>query len=280
MKRTILYLLFCSITGFFGCSKDESSNTNKDNDVINNEDNVTNNENCMISKIRTGIYAHEHKYNENGLFLINALNYSNPSNVQVSSYYVNYIENDSITIGYILDNGTKDNPLISAKYEGKNLIKLERFYGSSSNIFDFEYGVDKIRVTESYKSLGLQKIDYGDYFINEKGNITDLKKYKYDPDDESIITLFEEKSFTYDNSNNPWKGIIYSVFLCQELPETTFFSSNNILTETKNSNTTTFHYEYDNGTTIKGWVLTPLRCNTIDNIVEEFYSYKNCYSWP
>lgn len=80
-----------------------------------------------------------------------------------------------------------------------------------------------------------------------------VKKYIYDINNATNYILFEEKLFTYYDSNNPWKGIIYPALLCHSLPNSKFISINIVKAETNNTSTTNFSYLYDEkNLTIKG----------------------------
>ncbi len=264
MKSTIFTILIICFF-FFSCSKDTTS-----------EDNILQAQNCNVSEISYKSSKFEYKYNEDGLYLINE--FIN-DNFKVS-YYVNKAINDSITIGIVRDDLSKDPPFITAKYDGTKLVQLKRIYPSTnSNIYNFDYDSEKVRITQKYSNGNtIQNIAFGDYFLDQDGNISTVKKYKYDDiNDPSISTLTEEISFTYDNAKNPWKGILFPTFLCQSLPNTKYISINNATAEINNSETTVFTFEYDeNNNPVKGIVEDiSAACNSAI-IVEEFYSYSNC----
>jgi len=271
MKNTNLILL--SLLLCCHCSKDGTSGQT---DKHTNNDNITETPNCLVSEIRFATSKFEYQYNTDGLYLIN--DYYNES---LSPYYVEKVTNDSIAIGLILNDSSHDTPLITAKYEGTNLMQIKRFYStatSGTNIFNFNYSDGKISIAQEYDTgTSIQHIAYGDYFLDQNGDVSMVKKYEYDANSPTNYTLSEEKSFTYDNSINPWQGIVFPTFSCQSLPSSKFISANNIKTETKNSTTTAFSYVYDeNNLTIKGIGQYPYSvCNT-SNRLDEFYSYSDC----
>lgn len=263
------------------CSSGDSnsvSNTDPDPDPI--PENSVTDQSCLIEEIRFATSKFEYIYNNNDELqqIINTYNGNS------TAYYVNKITNDSITIGQILDDLSQSSPLISAKYNGEKLTQLKRFYTSSSiNVFIFEYTQGKITVRQDYATgISYQNVYYGDYFLDQNGNVTSVKFYEYDHNAPNNFSLINEFDYTYDNGNNPWKGIIYPTFLCQYLPNAMLFSQNNILTETNNntSNTTYYGYEYDeHNLTIKGLNKHPYNVCNSETILNEFYLYTDCYEY-
>lgn len=254
-----------------GCSKEEVK-TNADEPQPNAE------ERCVNKRIEVNeTYAFEYQYGDSGLFLVNEERFFSQSNS--TSYYVKQIRPDSITLERALEDGTNELPTMTAKYNGENITELRRYYFDTGgiNIIKFEYSPEKVRIDLDYQ-IGdrIQKISYGDYFLNEKGNVVEVKKYRYDTNDQSIVALYEERSFTYDNAINPWKGIFYPVFLCQSLPRAKFVSTNNIVTETKDSETFGFDYVYDeSNSTVTGKVFEYISCSS-DMVVTEKYTSEDC----
>ncbi|MDJ0646339.1 MAG: hypothetical protein QNJ57_10195 [Flavobacteriaceae bacterium] len=268
MKSSLLKILiiffFC-----FSCSQDSS--TYEDN----GEDNTPQAQDCDVSEIRYEALKFEYKYNEDGLFLMNEFIANNFK----ASYYVNRTISDSLNLGIIREDLSKDPPFITAKFNGTKVVQIKRFYPSTNaNIFDFDYDNEKVRITQKYfNGNSIQSIAFGDYFLDQDGNISAVKKYKFDDiNDPSSFKLTEEKSFTYDDAKNPWKGILFPIYLCQSLPKAKYLSNNNATSEIKNSETTEFLFEYDeNNHVIKGFVEEINACSS-PKIVEEFYSYSDC----
>jgi hypothetical protein len=276
MKYSIIKLLCISLL-LANCSKSESNNEQIPEDLETEQS-------CLIKEIRFATSKYEYIYNNNNELrqIINTYN-DNPT-----TYYVNQITNDSINIGIILDDLSQDFPTISSKYDGKKLIQIKRFYNPSKlNIFNFEYAEGKITVRQDYSSgTSYQNVNYGDYFINQDGNVTSAKLYKYDNNSPNNFTLFKESNYTYDSGNNTWKGIVYPTFLCQNLPDAMWFSQNNVISETNNNyynNTSTnyyYSYEYDeNNLTTKGLNKYPYNVCGSAITLDEYYSYTNCYDY-
>lgn len=255
------------------CSKNESNN-----EPI--PENIEIEQNCLIAEIRFATSKYEYIYNNNDELqqIINTYN-DNPT-----TYYVNKITNDSITVGIILDDLSQDLPTLGAKYNAEKLVHIKRFYNTSTvNIFIFEYTEEKITVRQDYSNgISYQNISYADYFIDQDGNVSSTKLYVYDNNSPNNFTLYNEGFYTYDSGNNPWKGIIYPTFLCQNLPNPMFFSQNNVLSETNNNTSTTnyYSYEYDeNNLTIKGLDKYPYNVCSSAITLDEYYSYTNCYDY-
>lgn len=276
MKHSIINLLFISLL-LTNCSKNDSSSE------LNIEpfpENIETEQNCLIEEISFATSKYKYIYNNNKDLhqIINT--YNNNS----TTYYVKKIANDSITVGIILADLTESFPTISAKFNGEQLIHLKRFYNSSTvNIFLFEYTTNKITVRQDYSNgTSYQNIAYADYFRDQNGNVTTAKFYRYDNNSPNNFTLFNELTYTYDSGNNPWKGIIYPTFLCQNLPHSMVFSQNNVLSETNyNTSVTNYYsYEYDeNNLTIKGLNKYPYNVCSSATRLNEFYTYTNCYNY-
>lgn len=277
MKHSTIKLI-CITLLLINCSSGDSNT-----DPI--PENPVTEQNCLVDEIRFATSKYEYIYdNDNKLHQI-----INTYNNTPSTYYVNQITNDSITIGLILDNLSQDLPTISAKFNGEKLTHLKRFYYDPIrvNIFIFEYTDDKIIVRQDYSAGTLyQNVNYGDYFINQDGNVTSAKLYKYDINSPNNFTLINELNYAYDSGNNPWKGVIYPTFLCQNLPNAMLFSQNNVISETNNNyfnNTSTnnyYSYGYDeNNLTIKGLDKYPYNVCNNTATVDEYYSYTNCYNY-
>ena len=258
------------------------SSSNSNTDPI--PENPVTEQNCLVNEIRFATSKFEYIYDNNKLHQI-----INTYNNNSSTYYVNQITNDSITIGLIFDDLTQDLPIISAKYNGEKLTHLKRFYYNPIrfNIFTFEYTEDKIVVRQDYSSGTLyQNVNYGDYFINQDGNVTSARLYRYDINSPNNFALINEINYAYDSGNNPWKGVIYPTFLCQNLPNAMIFSQNNVISETDNNyfnNTSTnnyYSYEYDEyNLTIKGMDKFPYNFCGGPATLDEYYSYTNCYNY-
>lgn len=265
MKRKILKLLLAPIYVFiFGCSKDDGI--------------AVNDGNCIIEKITSEEFVYEYKYNVRGdLFIVNQefrLTEPNPTFLRV---YVKTISPDSITIGRLRNDFQQDPPRIAVQYTNGNVSEVKRFFTSGeTNILTFEYSAEKIRISVDYDSGdgGMQKVAFGDYFL-DGNNISKVEKYEYGADP-NVAELVVVKSYTYDTANNPWKGLVFPVFFCPELPEARFFSANNVLTENVNGQETELQYDYDGETTIGGNVLLFNACESPTEKIQERYSYINC----
>lgn len=260
--KLFLVVLISSI--LFNCENKKDS----DNKISETE------KNCVVTEIDMGGSVN-YKYfnNANGLYQIREEIGS------IQNLYVSHIANDSIEIGFILSDLTNDLPVIKAKYDNQGqLIKLERDYlNSKSNIFTFEYTTDKINVIQLYNNSGdIRKVAYGEYYLDENMNVVLVKKYRQNINDPLIFDLSEEKMFTYDNANNPWKGILYPNFLFQGLPCSNFFSSNNISQITKDGITANFEYQYNDNVTIRRFVPDEPFGITCGLNYDENYFYSNC----
>lgn len=272
MKNSIIALICLSVI-LTNCSKSES----------NNEPlpvNMESEQNCLIEEIRFATSKFEYIYNTND----ELQQIINTYNDIPTTYYVNKITNDSIIIKRNLSDINYDFPAISVKYNGDKIIELKRYYNAeTANIFSFEYSEEKITVRRDYTNgNSFQNITYADYFLNQNGNISSRKLYVFDINSPNNYTFYNELTYTYDSQNNPWKGIIYPTFLCQNLPNSMFFSQNNALTETNINTTSTdiYSYEYDeNNLTIKGLDKHPYNVCNGSNTLDEYYSYTNCYNY-
>lgn len=276
MKHLFIRLL-CPAFVIFGCSSDQSSpNPTPDSPT----DTPQIEENCLIKEISFATSKYAFSYDsDQALDQINET-YGSTSNI----YYVNHIATDSLDIGLVQSDGSNGTPLISAKYQDGKVIRLKRFYSAIKyNYFIFEYSADKITVKQDYVSGSTyQNIAYADYILDQNGNATTTKIYKYDANSPSNYTLFNERENLYDTANNPWKGIIYPTFLCQNLPNAMFFSQNNMVSEIDKTRGTTSNYSYEfdtNNLTIKGLNKHPYSVCNSSNTVTEYYTYTNCYNY-
>ncbi|MCF7559964.1 hypothetical protein L3X39_04885 [Sabulilitoribacter multivorans] len=272
MKYPIFKFICISLL-LINCSKNESN-------IEPIPENIETEQNCLIEEIRFATSKYKYIYNNNNELhqIINTYN-DNPT-----TYYVNKIANDSIEVGLIFADLSQDLPTLSAKYNGEKLIQLKRFYNpSTANIFSIEYTENKITVRQDYSNgISYQNISYADYFMDQNGNVSSIKLYVYDNNSPNNFTLYNEASYTYDNGNNPWKGVIYPTFLCQNLPNPMLFSQNNTLSETNNNTGTTNYYSYnydENNLTTKGIDKYPYNVCSSAVTLDEYYTYTNCYGY-
>ncbi|GAA4281647.1 hypothetical protein [Gaetbulibacter aestuarii] len=277
MKHFFIGLL-CLALALFACSSDQSSSIKPTPENPTAPTPVE--ENCLIKAISFATSKYDFNYDSNQILDQINETYGSTTN----TYYVNHISTDSIDIGLVQSDGSKGTPIISAKYQNGDLIQVKRFYSATRyNYFIFEYSADKITVKQDYVSGSTyQNIAYADYFLDENGNAIATKIYKYDTSSASNYTLFNERENTYDIGNNPWKGIIYPTFLCQNLPNAMFFSQNNMITEIDKTRgaTSNYSYEFDaNNLTIKGLNKHPYSVCNESNTLTEYYTYTNCYNY-
>ena len=262
VSRVLLLSIYVLV---LGCTKD---------DALDVEDAT-----CIIDKISSAEFVYEYKYNVDGdLFLINQDFRLEESEVNVLRIYLKSINPDSIVIGRLLDGFQQEAPRITTKYSDGNLTEVKRFLsGGDTQVFRFEYTSEKIRINIDFDSAeeGIQKISYGDYFLNAEDNVERVEKYEFG-EDLNLAILVEEKRFTYDSANNPWRGLLYPVFLCSELPKARFFSTNNILSETTDLGVKEFQYFYEDNITVGANVFLFSSCAPSNETVQETYTYTNC----
>jgi hypothetical protein len=138
--------------------------------------------------------------------------------------------------------------------------------------FSFDYSQDD-QVTVTLEKLvgNVATFDSrGVYSLDDLGDVTKLVITR-NPDlhgnDPDPFTT-REITYTYDIVLNPLKDLVLPHFLKAELPDITYFSMNNRLTETHDGNTYTYKFEY-------GTDPMPTKQTKPDGTVEK-YEYPNC----
>lgn len=85
---------------------------------------------------------------------------------------------------------------------------------------------------------------FGDYFIDNSGNVQRLVIFGIDPEDsENFVSLFDRR-YSYDEFTNPTKGFYLPYFNATSLPDPRFISNNNILSVNDGGSFTSIDYEY------------------------------------
>ncbi len=252
----ILLILFC-------CSKEKESNA--DLELLTN------------SKVKGIRYYKDHAfkltYIQGEVFLIQFGKYKEGTNNFDAGFNTYELSNVADTI--VLTHLSLNRPQMKFFFKNGKIKELQRFYGSNrADIWYFDYTPAAINVMLQYKDGdSLQNLELGEYQVNDSGNVTRLSKYKYDSTANSgDPSLYEVENFTYDSLNNPWQGFEWFIFELQELPDSKYFNSNNVLTKMTESNLETYEYNLNNdGLTSKA---------ILPNGEVEYYSYKGIPFWP
>ncbi|QCX00790.1 hypothetical protein FGM00_11970 [Aggregatimonas sangjinii] len=260
-KAISIALVFFGMV-FIGCTTDDETAEDKT---------------CRISTITSDEFIFKFNYNVDGnLFFINQDFLQLDTDPIALNLYVRAIGQDSIIYGRFTNSFTADTPRLTTKYEDEVLTTVKRLSASGIllSTMHFEYGESTTRILLEPED-GNPDV-YGDYFFDGDENVIRVEKYVYDEEGEEA-TLFEVVDYTYDSFNNPWKGQVYPLLFCTDLPNAKYFSSNNALTEIVGAETMTFNYSYDtDNKTVMGDVAIFNTCSTSNVAANETYGYIDC----
>ncbi len=156
---------------------------------------------------------------------------------------------------------------VSGSFDDANqIIEVKRFFGNGTTyIYNLDYTSSNIRITVSVDGDGTEGNDppiifeYGDYKLDERGNVIEVLKYGNIEAPPTEDDLYERSTFEYDESNNNWKDLAVFFFGWQTLPDTRYFSPNNILSVNQqilNNEAREFQFQYvydGEGRTITGF---------------------------
>ncbi len=171
--------------------------------------------------------------------------------------------------------GVQGRLFIRALEENGQLIQVQRgFESGATYTYKFEYSDTTMRIVLEFDPDGELPavspivIEFGDYFFDGDGNITEVLKYRNFDQTPTEADLYEQSRYTYDSANNNWKDMMLFFFGWQTLPDSRFFSNNNIVSavqEVPGETPKNYQFQYlydDEGRTFKAfaqWV--PLNPN-------------------
>ena len=146
--------------------------------------------------------------------------------------------NNQIEVRISNGRGSQGSIFLRGNYEGDQFNQIQRFFlNGSTYTYTFEYGNGSMRITLAFDGDGdfnnfePQIIEFGDYKLDSNGNVIEVLKYRNYEQTPTENDLYERSLFTYDNANNAWQGRMLFFYGWQILPDTRFFSANNVLTQ-------------------------------------------------
>ena len=189
---------------------------------------------------------------------------------------------NKIEIRFSSGRGVQGRLFVDAIIENDRILRVKREFESGSTFtYNFTYSPNTTRIELVFDADGElgdsqpSLIEYGDYMFNESGNVIEVLKYRNFDSPPTENDLYERSTFTYDSANNNWKDMMLFFFGWQTLPDTRFFSANNILRveqELTNEDPRTYQFQYlydESGRTFKAFVQwSPLNP---DGLTETFF---------
>jgi len=150
--------------------------------------------------------------------------------------------------------------------------EVKRFMDGTVYRFRFDRSKD-LQVTVTLEKLDGEVATYDSravYYLNELGDVTRQEIFKSEAvhGNEPGFVAYVDKSFTYDIIINPLANLMVPHLSKLELPDVTFFSAHNRLTEKTGTTTSTYQYVY-------GTDPMPASVTTPDGTVQKF-EYPNC----
>lgn len=175
----------------------------------------------------------------------------------------------------IIDNLSDDItvPLIHVYLENGRPAKVERYFSDSgvtlTHMITYEGSVIRDELNWEAKSGDKLKYGYADYHLDGNGNVENYKQFNYDIEDQSIITQTEDIVFEYDDSDSPWDGLYFPMFLNIGMVDIKFFSKNNIVNIYDKTASQRYDYQYNQ----KG---LPILLSVSGSSNEVEFEYINC----
>jgi len=151
----------------------------------------------------------------------------------------------------VIDNLSDDTstPLIHAYSENGRPVKVERYFSDSgvtlTHVITYEGAVVRDELNWRAKSGATLKYGYSEYYLDVNGNVENYKQFNYDIEDQSIITQTEDIQFEYDESDSPWAGLYFPLFLNIGMADVKFFSKNNIVNIFDKQASQRYDYQYN-----------------------------------
>ncbi len=164
------------------------------------------------------------------------------------SFRFNYFE-DSIAIINQSSSVSSQFPHLWINLRENRPVKVVRYFAQSDvqliHTFDY-FDPSKIRIKlDRVASNGsLLKAGYGDYFIDDNGNVIRLTLFGIDPDNSAEFIMTSDRTYSYDEFKNPTKGLYLPYFNATSLPDPRFISNNNILSTNEGSNFVALVHQY------------------------------------
>ncbi len=171
-----------------------------------------------------------------------------------------------VEIRFSSGRGVQGRLFVRAIEENGRLVEVQRgFESGATYTYQFEYSDNSMRITLEFDPDGELTgvdpivIEYGDYFFSTNGNITEVLKYRNFEQTPTESDLYERSRFTYDSANNNWKDMMLFFFGWQTLPDSRFFSNNNIVSvdqEIPGETPKNYQFQYlydDQGRTFKAF---------------------------
>lgn len=171
-----------------------------------------------------------------------------------------------IEIRFSSGRGVQGRLFVRAIEEAGKLTQVQRSFESGATYtYKFEYNENRMRIVLEFDPDGSLPnadafvIEFGDYHFDANGNIVEVLKYRNFEQPPTEADLYEKSTFTYDVANNNWKDMMLFFFGWQTLPDSRFFSTNNIVStqrESPGETTQNFQFQYiydDQGRTFKAF---------------------------
>jgi hypothetical protein len=158
-------------------------------------------------------------------------------------FYKYRYTSDSIYINYFL-NGAVKNLIFTVASSGGKILAIKRYFIETGGVnrFSFDYSVaNQVTITMDYLANNVTQLKRkGIYRFDAKGNVTQLETYIYENDPPTLTTTV----FSYDQSENPLKGLIPPFYITHGLPPAAYLSASNVVSELTNGVTTNYAWQY------------------------------------
>ena len=171
-----------------------------------------------------------------------------------------------IEIRFSSGRGVQGRLFIRALEENGRLTQVQRvFENGNTYIYKFDYQDSNLRIFLEFDPDGDLPaaapvlIEFGDYIFDTNGNVVEVLKYRNVNQPPTEADLYERSRYTYDSANNNWQDLMLFFFGWQTMPDSRFFSSNNIVSvdqEIPGESTKSYQFQYiydDQGRTFKAF---------------------------
>lgn len=249
MKKTILILSLIAVL-ITACSKSETKNSNELSTVLLKKAiSIYTDQNQVTHQTN-----YDYQYDGNKI-----VKYTSTSTTDGNSTYTFTYTGDLITKAQIVNVGINPNTsTYNLLYDNNNRISaINEVDGNQSFSLSFVYNADATvtanRTTDSYTK----------YYFTSSGDVLKTEDYTQG-------VLSSSNSYTYDNSNSPFKNVIGNSWFINgifDMGSKSNLSLNHNVTSSINSNSTTninFAYTYSSGN-------YPMTCTYTNNSEQYFY---------
>jgi hypothetical protein len=132
----------------------------------------------------------------------------------------------------------------------EQINRIVRYFASAGVLLfhEFSYPEEnmiRIDLTREASTGDVLYIGYALYHLDNDGNISREERFRADDDETSGFRKVQDRAYQYDRLISPQSNLLLPFFGGSNFPDVTFFSQNNVISFTENSQTFDYSYRYN-----------------------------------